>query len=257
MQLRKCVVVCLLLISFGCEASFEYPTLTVREQGFGGAITASGNTGFLSNPALLAGDIKNSVSCLQTDLYGLGIPYTQLSLSQQNLAFRMIRWRDGETGAYVWDGALAMGWQGPSRLKVGMNLRGSRFSYQEVRGQNIALDLGLAFLLPKEISAGFVLENALGQSNFSTGRREKPQREMSFGFAGEVRNYHWNLDLASGKELRLGLERWLTPQLALRAGWNGSLAFGMTVNISQLSCEYAYTPTPLGGGHQLGLTYCW
>lgn len=121
----------------------------------------------------------------------------------------------------------------------------------------MALDLGLAKSFGQKITTGFVLENALGQSNFSTGSSEKPQRTFNVGLAVEFQDFHLSMDLASGRELRLGLEKWLMPQLALRAGWNGSPTFGMTVIFSQLNCEYAYTPTPLGDGHQVGLTYCW
>jgi hypothetical protein len=252
-----------LLLAVSCHAAFEYPSLSARELAMGEAIAAYGNEISGWNPAHLSAVDSKRLSCTYTDLYGLGIPRMFVSTampvgSDSGIGFNFSKLRDEETEVVEQQMAISVG-RKFSSLNLGASLSSGRFTFEEVVGRSYSLDFGCTYKIKAlNLDVGCIVKDLFAASSYNTGRVEKPARRIIVGLGGLNFGYGWSLDLDSCQEIRFGVEKWVTSDVAFRAGFNrNKWSFGLTLNSKALSCDYAFIPAQVGTGHLLGITYRW
>jgi hypothetical protein len=174
------------------------------------------------------------------------------------------------------------------RFSIGANLRYERHSSRpegedSVGGSRLGLDIGLLYHVNSKLSMGCLLQDAgLTGLHWVDGKSEPVGINVRPGI-GYRPNPHTLIavdvyDLlgqasssdASGRigpSLRIGVERWLTSNVAARFGYygirrgEGAVTCGIGLNAGRYSIDYAYLDVAtvpgqpgLGGTHQIGVT---
>lgn len=253
----------LLLVTLvaSCHAAFEYPLLSARELGMGEAVVAYENEISSWNPAHLTTVSGKYVNCSYTDLYGIGIPRIFLSAAMPigndyGLGLGISRLWDQETEVTEEMAILSIG-TNYSLLNLGVSVRIGKFSFEEVLGKSLGVDFGSAYKI-NNVNIGCVVRDLFAVTSYNTGRVEKPSRRLVIGVSGESAGINWSMDFDSFEEIRFGMEKWVTSDIAIRAGFNrNKWSFGFTVNSELIGCDYAFIPAQVGPGHLLGISYRW
>lgn len=121
-------------------------------------------------------------------------------------------------------------------------------SFEQARGQEVLCGF---LYTPAPWKVGLAVKtNSL---KFRDGTLESSSR-ATLGLAYEVKDKTVVADLDSNKEWRVGLERKLNEQIAVRCGltqWKWTFGFGIQEGCWQL--DYAYCNNDIGNEHQIGM----
>jgi hypothetical protein len=173
-------------------------------------------------------------------------------------------------------------------LSVGANFRYENYSMRlmgedSMAGSRFGLDVGLLYHVNSKLSIGCLLQDAgLSELYWDDGSSERIGINIRPGI-GYRPNPHTLIALdiyniggrvsSSGEYendtpcLRVGVERWLTPNVAARFGYygirlgEGAVTYGIGLHVGRYSVDYAYLDVAtvpghagLGGTHQIGVT---
>lgn len=247
--------------AFNARAAFEYQHWGARAKALGQAITADSEPTFW-NPATLVGQ-GGEISYAYTDQWNLNIPVNMASLllpigNKLTVGLRGNIFHDAVSEVKEQSISLAGAIKFSKGLQVGFTFNRGLFSFQEVTGQQTSFDLGAIKKLGSRCQGGIVLRNFWSSAHYSTGREERAPKQFVFGFAGELTPQLRMLVDCTESHLRLGIEKHFTENFALQAGWQRDLpSIGLEVTNGNLSCNYAFSPEPMGNGHLLSMTYSW
>ncbi len=163
----------------------------------------------------------------------------------------------GDVQAYSTVGTIGGGLLlGP--LSLGANLKGVQSKLADVSAAGVATDMGAIYTLQREVMGGTIRVGATVR-NIGTGLKFINQRdpfplEWRLGVAAvQMHDKKLNMSLDYGQErdvkgsIYSGLEYWLVPMMALRAGYAGThqegngLRLGLGLRIRDFSFDYAYS----------------
>lgn len=255
------VLMLFIFIVFNAEAAFEHQHWGARTKALSQAVTADWEPTFW-NPATLAGQGRE-LTCAYTDLWNLNIPVSMAGVLLplgEKMAFglRGNIFHDEISGVKEQLFSFAWGITPRQGFKLGLTVNNGSFRFQEVSGKQTTLDLGMIKELSPSWQGGVVMRSFWSNANYTTGRQERAPRQLAFGLAGEITPQFRVLVDCVDSQLRLGVEKQFAANISLQAGWQRDIfSFGLEVTNGGLSCQYAFSPEPMGNGHLLSLAYNW
>ena len=261
-MLRKLTIVMLvLLFVMPIEAAdFEHREIGVRAQGMGNVLTAEshGVASIYSNPAGLAGT-NREFFITYSDLFGIGLEQSNFAYAQPflggGLGFAYEKISNSEDLFYeVTTFQLSYG-RAASILPVnyGFTIRKSGLDSEGGTADAISLDFGLNGR-KGNFAWGLAVFNGFAATNPASKQSSAPL-EVKIGAAYRLRGTFIAGELVNGKELRLGVERAIGDNIAVRAGYkDGTPAFGLGLKTGPLTIDYSLELGALGYTNALGLT---
>jgi len=150
------------------------------------------------------------------------------------------------------------------QLIVGSNFKFYQQTLFDARATGMSMDFGISYLLIPGMRLGLNWRNLIGNGlNWSTGSRDDFIQEKQLGVSWQ--KYLWqkrvifNLDTIIYGHLNtnlLGIECWLTDQLALRSGMDSEQwSVGLGIIIDNIKLDYVYSLHEyLNSSHKLSMS---
>ena len=261
--MRKVLI--LILMAFLCTllieaADFEHREIEIRAQAMGSALTA-GNSGVGSIYTNPAGRATTSRELFMTysDLFGIGFFHNNFAYAQSlfngGVGFAYEKLTNSEDLFYeVSTFQLSYG-RGSNLLPLnyGFTLRKLALNSEGGKADATCFDLGISGR-GGNLAWGLVIFNSFAMTNPPSKLNSTPC-EVKLGLAYQLPGTMVVGELATGKELKLGIERVISDSLALRAGCkNGTPTFGLGLSKGPWKIDYCFELGSLGYTNALGIT---
>ncbi len=260
-------ILLLAVLAVTALAEFEPWESGARGYGMGGAMFAESGIESLSyNPAGIL-NCQDSLLLSNVDQYGLGIARNffggKIQIKSVAIGAAYNRLFDPELEyleqSFQVSGALAP----KENINLGGTLRYGTLKSLGGDGKAIVGDLGLLWQPYTRVQVGLVAQNAVASTNYNQGYNEIPQCKLVGGVSVHLANQlSVTANLTNLKpgfksdDWRIGVEKWYSEQLAIRAGWKeGDFTAGLTIKNKGFEVDYAYQPHNLGDNHLLALKY--